>query len=622
MRVSGSWNSGSGRLRPIWLWWLACAGVIVLVAAVGFARVHRWSPFRHPVVRIAYNEFPPYLDKGPGGTPVGFAAEMIIQAARNAAIDISWVEIHGSADKAFDEGRADLYPLMTITPERESQFHMSAPWWENQFALISTEGRAITDRESAKDKVIATRIGLIQTLSQKLYPEARWVNMFTIREMENALCEHKVDGFFSDMRLLQRQLLRRTKECAGQSLQVTSIPSSRLFLGTGSTKAAASVNDRLFREIAKLALDGTLSQAASNWGIYMPYNTAHLKQVVDAETRARLMGRVLLATLLILSLSLTQTVLIRRAKQRADSARAEAKEIHDWFDEFMRHTPTVAFIKDAQRRVVYSNEEFSCRGDVTKASDDGTQPTLPATALSRQLMRGDEEVLEMGRGVELMESLRSPDGANRHFLVLKFPFRSVAGAKFIGGVALDITARIKAEKELEIHATSDILTGLPNRRVFMLELSRALQACQNQGQPLAVGFVDLDGFKKVNDLLGHEVGDELLKQVAGRLRQGCREADIVARLGGDEFTFLLRAVSLIEAQQFMERVLIHLEEPFSIDGNQVEIAASIGVSVFPEHGRTSQELLRMADGAMYSAKRNGKSRVETWSDNAEAALAR
>ncbi len=576
----------------------------MLLSAVGFFAPESWSPLPPPVVRVAYNEFPPYVDKGPDGAPAGFAVEIFSQAARKAKIQIQWVRIRGAADEAFAQGKADMYPLMTITPKRESRFYMSPPWWENQFALVSTEGREIRDPAAARGKLLATRVGIIKTLSQRLFPGARFVDMLTNADMETALCRGKVDGFLSDTRLLQAQLLRRTAACSGQALHTLSVPGSKLPLGTASTKSTAFVNDRIFREIAKLALDGTLTRAASAWGVFVPYDTARLKRVIDAEAWETRMAWALVVTLVVLALSRIQMNFLRKAKRAAESAQAEAKEMHDRFDEFMKHTPAITFIKDEQRRVVYSNEEFYCSRSPAAIA--------PAGTISQKLTHGDEEVLNLGRRIEVTETLRDADGKSRHFLVLKFPFRSAAGVRFLGGVALDVTARIVAERELEHYAKSDLLTGLPNRRNFMLQLGTALETSQQRNQPLAVTFVDLDGFKRVNDLMGHEAGDELLRQVAGRLKQVCRESDMVARLGGDEFTFFLPEVSPLGAEQAMSRVLSKLHESFWIGGKEVLISASIGVSLFPEHGTSSQQLLRKADSAMYLAKQNGKGRVEFW----------
>jgi diguanylate cyclase (GGDEF)-like protein len=592
--------------------WLASSLVVLLVLAGGWG-IRSLAILRRPVVRVGLNKFSPYLDIGPNGTPVGFAAGMFTQAARQAKIDVRWIEFDGAADKALSEGKIDMYPLMTITPERESLFYMSAPWWENQFELISTKGREIPDKSAARGKVIATRVGMVQTLSQTLFPGAHFVDLQTLPEMEKALCDQKIDGFFSDVRLVQAQLMQRTKRCSGQALYAASVPDSKLSLGTASTKATASANDRIFREIAKMALNGTLSRTAAGWGVFMPYDTARLKQVLDAEGHEKVMAWALLATLLVLALSIIQTTAVRRARRDAELAHARARDMQYQFDEFMKHTPAITFIKDAGRRVIYSNEAFhdaQAPGVISGRPDENSGPI---DVISRQLSLEDDDVLKLGRAVEVTETLRGADGTNRHFLVLKFPFRGAAGVRYLGGVALDVTARMVAEEELRHHAKIDLLTGLPNRRSFMTELQLAVEESCRRESSFAVCFVDLDGFKQVNDQMGHEAGDELLKHAAERLKRVCRKSDTVARIGGDEFTVLLPGVNPVAAQQIMGGALSALTEPFVIAGKKIIISASVGISLFPAHGTTPQQLLRNADTAMYAAKRNGRQRIELWS---------
>jgi diguanylate cyclase (GGDEF)-like protein len=613
MTVSAGSGSSEDSQR-VWFrrYWLFAVGAILLLCLAAFSGIRHWDFFHRPLVRVAYNRFPPYVDVGPHGVPVGFAVETLTQAARRARVDIRWVEIPGSAEDAFFAGKADLYPLMTVTPERQSQLHMSPPWWENQFALISTSGAEIQDAAAANGKAIATRAGIIKTLSLRLFPGARFVEMTTLQEMEAALCAKRTDGFLSDVRLLQTQLLQRTAGCEGQALYALSVPDSRLALGTASTKAAASANDRIFREIAKLALDGTLSRTAAAWGIFAPFDTARLKQVVDAEANETILTRVLIATLFVLTLSLIQTNMVRRSKRVAESAQADAKEMQDRFNEFMKHTPTITFIKDEQGQVIYSNEEFWCDRESVGNGGPAGWAERSIDEIGRQLILRDEEVLKLGVGVEVTEMLHNRDGTTRHFLVLKFPFRGAAGKRFLRGVALDVTAKVLAKKELEHYAKSDPLTGLPNRRNFMESLETALQKGLHN-ERIAVGFADLDGFKLVNDLMGHDVGDDLLKQVAARLKQVCGETDMVARLGGDEFTFFLTEVFPGAIQQITRSMQSALEEPFWFGGREIVISASIGVSLFPDHGATSAQLLHNADSAMYVAKRNGRGRIQHYS---------
>ncbi len=175
------------------------------------------------------------------------------------------------------------------------------------------------------------------------------------------------------------------------------------------------------------------------------------------------------------------------------------------------------------------------------------------------------------------------------------------------GVARDITDRKRAEELISYQAYHDILTDLPNRILFKDRLGLAMIQSKRNETELAVMFVDLDRFKLVNDTLGHIKGDELLQQVAGRLKESLRRGDTLARLGGDEFTiFLPELQSREDAQVVAEKFLECLQQAFFLDGHEVYISASIGIAVYPTDGDTMDDLLRHADIAMYQVKADGK----------------
>ncbi|MFC3339429.1 sensor domain-containing diguanylate cyclase [Paracandidimonas soli] len=181
--------------------------------------------------------------------------------------------------------------------------------------------------------------------------------------------------------------------------------------------------------------------------------------------------------------------------------------------------------------------------------------------------------------------------------------------KFLVAVTQDITARKELEERLSHDAMHDALTRLPNRVMFHDRLSKVLAFAHRHDTLAAVLYLDLDGFKEVNDSYGHAVGDVLLQQVAERLRNSVREEDMVARLGGDEFAIVLPWLSdERDCGVVAEKVIAALSEPFHLKEGPAVISASVGVAVFPVHGQDVATLVVHADGAMYAAKHAGKNR--------------
>jgi diguanylate cyclase (GGDEF)-like protein len=163
----------------------------------------------------------------------------------------------------------------------------------------------------------------------------------------------------------------------------------------------------------------------------------------------------------------------------------------------------------------------------------------------------------------------------------------------------------KTREELRTLAYHDTLTGLPNRSLLQDRLAVAIAHARRQSTRLAVLFLDLDDFKAVNDSFGHDFGDRLLVEVAGRLRASVRAGDSVARFGGDEFVVLLDEVSEAQdAARVATKVLEALRAPYRLDGRLVRVVASVGMSVFPDDGASCGELLRQADAAMYRNKQD------------------
>jgi diguanylate cyclase (GGDEF)-like protein/PAS domain S-box-containing protein len=232
--------------------------------------------------------------------------------------------------------------------------------------------------------------------------------------------------------------------------------------------------------------------------------------------------------------------------------------------------------------------------------------TVATEAITEELkiLSTPEAALRMSRATEL-EQVRK-DGTtvwtevNTRFI--KNEQRQISG---ILGVTRDITERRKSEQDLLFMAYHDTLTGLYNRKAFLEFLDNEIKYAQRYGSGLVLLYFDLNRFKQVNDSFGHEIGDQLLKGVASRLKAAVRDSDIVFRLGGDEFTIILKTPEEIFSDAVVRRIIQNLSEPYQFDGIRVDfVSASIGIAAFPQDGTTAGELMKNADQAMYESKKS------------------
>ncbi len=244
---------------------------------------------------------------------------------------------------------------------------------------------------------------------------------------------------------------------------------------------------------------------------------------------------------------------------------------------------------------------------------DGT-PIQPADfPVARVLANGEP-------CADVLLQLRVPGAANRWLRVSAKPM-SFGGENGVISSTVDVTQLIEREISLERQAHYDALTRLPNRVLLADRMKQAIAHSKRTGETLAVCLMDLDGFKPVNDTLGHKAGDQLLQEIARRLEETIRADDTAARIGGDEFTLLLGGLkSPQQAEQVLQRVLDAIAMPCAIAGQAVRVTASIGVTLFPGDVADGDQLMRHADQAMYKAKEAGKSRYHMFNPAIESRI--
>lgn len=311
----------------------------------------------------------------------------------------------------------------------------------------------------------------------------------------------------------------------------------------------------------------------------------------------------------------------------------ELKRSKEFLQTVINTIPDPVFVKDKEHRWIILNQAY-CQfigyplETLMAKSDHDIFPRHEAEAFWTQ----DELVFRTGQAKEIEADFTDAFGTTHLIATKKSLHKDAAGNLFLVGIIRDITERKRTEEELRQAAEEltrsnielklsedrlrylayhDALTGLSNRKQFYERLSQSLDWARRNNQLVGLMFLDLDGFKQVNDTLGHDTGDQLLRVVAQRLTSGLRSSDIVSRLGGDEFTVILPGIPQLEyVARVAEKILDILSQVFVLEGQNVFVTVSIGISIYPLDGEVEETLIKNADAAMYRAKQLGRNQYK------------
>lgn len=388
-------------------------------------------------------------------------------------------------------------------------------------------------------------------------------------------------------------------QCQGRNDGILSCPPAKAALGSGQMQQITDDNS---------AQCASCRQAASAAGI-------HATLILPLVMRGENWGTLALYT--------ADTTLFQRldippiiaAISNRLCISLEASLQQEWLsllNAAVAHAGNAVFITDAAGRISWTNPSFGLLSGYAMEDVLGKTPRLfKSGAQDAEFYRTFWQTIQAGKTWRGEVVNVRPDGTRYIVNQTVTPLLD-AHDQICNYVSIleDITDRKANEVRIEHLAHFDLLTDLPNRSLFFDRLSQALAMARREGKMGALLFLDLDGFKAVNDSFGHEKGDLLLQEVAVRLREQARETDTVARLGGDEFILMLPTVTTADdAIRVANKTVDTLAQPFDLNGTVVTIGASIGVALFPEHGDDVEKVVGAADRAMYMAKHAGRNTV-------------
>ncbi|MBK4785193.1 MAG: EAL domain-containing protein [Pantoea sp. Pent] len=302
-----------------------------------------------------------------------------------------------------------------------------------------------------------------------------------------------------------------------------------------------------------------------------------------------------------------------RARDLAQAQSAKMSELSGFLDTIISNIPSCVIVEDAiSREILMVNDKAEQLFGFSKSLILHKRPHECMSAELSDYFNSLADIALRSEGIHAREQLLLTAGGER---VLHTRATTISGKdmrqNYVMLIVEDVTDQREADARIRHMAHHDYLTSLPNRILFRQKLSEALRVDQQQGQTSATLCLDLDNFKNVNDALGHQIGDDLLRVVAKRLRSVLRDQDTLARIGGDEFAIVLPNVrNADEAAIVAQRLIEAIRPPVNVEGHNLSVGLSVGIALTSQATNTPEHMLRCADMALYEARRNGRNRYE------------
>jgi len=569
-------------------------------------------------------DWKPYEWIDDDGVYRGIAAELVDLMGKRLNVGITLVRTKDWKEsiETIKTGKAHLLAFLNQTPERDEWLVFTEPYFTDPNVFITREDHGfIADPERLSDETIVFPAGTsMEERIRSRYPALTVLTVGTESEALRAVVDRKADMTLRSLTMAAYTIRKEglfSLKIGGQLPEMTNnfrmgiakdlVPLRDILNRAVSTITPQDVQHAINRHISievRSEIDYYLLLRAAGlfalllaFGLYWNLRLGRLNKRLKARE----------AELVALSGTLEEDV--RARIKLEEKLQAEAEHLRLIIDT----VPAYIYAKDVNGRFILANKAMSDLFGVPPEEAVGKTnrdygATEEQTALYRQ---EDRQVLESGKPLFIPEeeSMR-PDRTPGWFQTTKIPYRHPEGdAPAILGVSIDITERRMKDEKIRFMAQHDGLTGLPNRALFSDRLSQALALARRNSTRLVVFFIDLDGFKPVNDTHGHAAGDVVLQETARRLLASVRSSDCVGRIGGDEFVlFIQDAATAEDATLVSEKITASIRQPYLYEGLSLHLSASIGFALFPEDGTDENTLFQKADAVMYEAKRLAKGR--------------
>lgn len=611
------------RLGQLWLGLLARSGLrracwLGLLAGLLSGLAPAWAQDTPTLtLRVGVYANPPKIFLGPDARPSGLLGDVLQAVAasegwRLIPVSCAWDDcLH-----LLQTGAIDLMPDVAYSEARAQQFDFHrTPALNSWSQLYKARGlmlRSVLDLRGLRIAVVqgSVQSDALRNLLNGFAIDARLIDVASFQ-----LAFEAVAHGLADVAAANRFFGDATSPGLGLEPSAVVFQPALLFYAApkGRHPEVLAAIDRHLQDW-QARTDSPYAQALARW--------LHTEVPTALPPWLAWSGAAALVLLLAAALALAwmrRTIASQTAQLRANEA---------WLAGILNNVDAYIYIKDLQRRYVYVNARVA---DLfgrpnTEVVGQSDAAFFDADTCAR-LQHNDDQVLQAGERIEREEVNQRPgDAEPRTYLSVKLPLREADGRIYaLCGISTDITRHKRDQESIHRLAFYDPLTELPNRRLLLDRLELQLRGLARKTNALALLLIDLDHFKDVNDTLGHDVGDALLKTVAQRIAACIRGPDTLSRQGGDEFVVLLselgpeRSEAARAAQRVADKILSHLHQPVELGGHMRQVGASIGVAL--AHSLESidlEDLLKQADLAMYQAKAAGRDTVRFFDPTMQA----
>lgn len=528
-----------------------------------------------------------------GDKNIGITADYLNLISQKQGIKFQLVPT-GTWSEALEKAKSrecDILSLAMATPERQKYMNFTEPYITIPLVIATTMDKPfIADLPD----VISHRIGLVEGYAfteflRKEYPKMNVVEFATVHDGLTALEKNEIYGFIDNLASISYEI----SNSFSSSIKISGRVNRNWELGF-----AVRNDDPVLLGI----LDKTVMSLGDRYikKIYSEWNSVTYQHKYDYTVLWQILAFAG-AVIMFLIYRNKKTNKFNRELQKLNM---KLKENQHSFDSLTDHANEgIVVVQD--KRLVYVNPSMCKMTGYDKDSLLSFDSFLPLIAPeARETMLTNYSKRLAGKASpDRYESVFLKRDGTSYPIELTGVVISWNDRPATMNIITDISERKRSEEAIRYMALHDSLTGLPNRFLLMERLEQSLARSRRSGQHLGVLFMDLDGFKAVNDTYGHDVGDMLLKSVAERLQPLLRDSDSLARMGGDEFVILLPEVNGEPGvKALIERLESTFQRPFIFDNLKIECNASIGFSLYPEHGDSTDDLLRAADQKMYHIK--------------------